>query len=266
VKELRTRQIWKCYDCKKQFSVKVGTIFEDSPLPLNKWLIAIWMLTNCRNGISSCEIERTIGVTQKTAWFMMHRIREAMAAGTIEKLSGTVEADETFVGGKDVNRHANKKRRMNPYSDPDKAVVMGMVERGGKVVAKVVDNTKAHSLKKEIRKHVTPGSILFTDNFASYDGLHSEYYRSVVNHANGEYVRGDVHTNNIENYWSLVKRMIKGTYIHVSPEHLDRYLDEQALRYNVRIGDEGNRFEATVKGIFDRRLTWNELTGKDVAA
>ncbi|MDP4198670.1 MAG: IS1595 family transposase [Bacteroidota bacterium] len=258
---LRTRPVFKCRDCKKQFSIKVGTIMQDSPLPITKWVPAIWMVVNCKNGISSCEMARALGITQKSAWHMNHRIRQAIANDSVAKLSGVVEADETFIGGKDINRHANKKRRMNPYMPSDKTIVMGMVERQGKVVSKVVNNTTAHSLKSEIRKHVERDSVLYTDNFPSYDGMGHEYYRDVVNHANGEYVKGDVHTNTVENYWSLVKRMLKGTYIHVEPFHLDRYLDEQGFRFNTRKGNDSERFTQAASQIFGTTLTYAELIG-----
>ncbi len=260
VTAIKTRQLWQCKDCRKQFSVKVGTIFEDSPLALGKWLTAYWLLTNCRNGISSYEIARHLGITQKTAWFMAHRIRETLKSGSFLKLSGTVEADETFIGGSDTNRHANKK---NPRSA---TLVLGMIERGGRPVAKVVDSRKARDLKPAIRENVEQGSILFTDELKSYNNLHGEYYRDTVNHDAGQFVKGDTHTNTIENYWSLVKRMIKGTYIHVSDFHLDRYLDEQGTRYEVRKQNEHARFDSAISGAPGRRLTYAELTGKVQAA
>lgn len=262
VTALKTRQLWQCKGCRKQFSVKVGTIFEDSPLPLGKWLTASWMLMNCRNGVSSCEIARSVGVTQKTAWFMMHRIREAMKNGSIEKLSGTVEVDETFVGGSKKNRHESKNRK-KAY---DKAIVFGAVERGGNVQAKVVDNVGAPALRSEITSSVKAGSIIYSDDYPAYRALDNKYIHVSVNHSEGEYVNGEVHSNTIENYWSLVKRMLKGTYIHVEDFHLDRYLDEQGMRYNMRKETEHNRFAEVVAGTIGRRLTYKELTGKVEAA
>ncbi|MFI5201105.1 MAG: IS1595 family transposase [Candidatus Kapaibacterium sp.] len=258
VKALSNSQLWKCYDCKKKFSVKMGTIFEKSPLPLSKWLPAMWLLMNAKNGVSSCEIARSIGVCQKTAWFMMHRIREAMRNGSFLKLSGVVEADETFIGGNDSNRHADKKHG----GRESKSIVMGMVQRKGNVVSKVIDNTLGATMKNELRKHVAEESVLYTDESNSYNGLGGKYYRDSVNHFEKEFVRGDVHTNTIENYWSLFKRTLKGTYIHVAPFHLDRYLDEQAIRYNLRKGDDGSRFEQVASQTIGRRLTWKELTGQ----
>ncbi len=260
---LRTRPVFKCRACKKQFSIKVGTIMQDSSLPITKWVPAIWMVVNCKNGISSCEMARALDVTQKSAWHMNHRIRQAIANGSMAKLSGTVEADETFIGGKDKNRHAGKKRHMNPSGPSDKTVVFGMVERKGRVTAKVVNSAQARSLKPEIAKHVEKDSVLYTDDSASYDGLERDFYRATVNHSNKEYVRGDVHTNTVENYWSLVKRMLKGTYIHVEPFHLDRYLDEQGFRYNQRKGNDSDRFVQVASQIFGTTLTYAALTGAD---
>lgn len=265
VSPVKGRPQFRCKDCKYDFSVKVNTIFEKSPLPLSTWLPALWLVANSKNAISSHELSRALGVTQKTAWFMGHRIREAMKVGSFRKLSGVVEADETFIGGSDKNRHVGKKRRMNPYMPADKTVVMGMVERGGHVTAKVVDNTKAYSLRPEIRKHIEQGSILYTDNHPSYDGLGGEYYRDTVNHADGQYKKGDTHTNTIENFWSLFKRGLKGTHIHVSPFHLDRYINDQVFRYNHRKTNDLGRFDLNVSQTQGRRLTWNQLTGKTAA-
>jgi len=261
---LATRQLWQCKGCRKQFSVKKGTIYEDSALPLGKWLTASWMIMNCRNGISSCEIARSIGVSQKTAWFMAHRIREGMKNGSVEKLSGTVESDATYIGGIDGNRHASKKK--DAPGQGEKAIVFGAVERGGKVRSKVVDGTGKQSTENDVLTNVAIGSILYTDEATGYRNMGYVYDHSTVNHSQKEYVRGEAHTNTIENYWSLVKRMIKGTYIHVEPYHLDRYLDEQGLRYDLRKSDEQTRFAEVVTGGIGKRLTYNELTGKVLAA
>jgi transposase-like protein len=265
VTALKTRQLWQCKECRKQFSVKVGTIFEDSPLPLGKWLTAYWMLTNCRNGISSCEIARSIGVTQKTAWFMSHRIRETMKSGSLLKLSGTVEADETYVGGRDKNRHSAKKQRVT--GGADKTVVFGAVERGGQVIASVANGHTVQEIQDKLFNAVSIDANLRTDEHAAYRGLDAIFAsHKTVNHSEGEYVTEDAHTNTIENYWSLVKRMLKGTYIHVEPFHLDRYLHEQGYRYNVRKSDEHTRFTGAISQAPGRRLTYKELTGKAQAA
>lgn len=258
---LKTRRVWKCRDCKKQFSVKVGTIFEDSPIGLDKWLAAIWMIANCKNGVSSYEIHRAIGVTQKTAWFMMHRIRLAMQTGTFEKLSGEVEADETFIGGKARNMHKDRrKEKVTGRGASGKVAVMGLLERHGEVRTRVVPDTKSRTLQVEVRENVEPGSEVHTDALRSYKGLDPEYVHKVVDHAE-RYVDGNVHTNGLENFWSLLKRGIKGTYVSVEPYHLFRYLDEQAFRFNNREAKDAGRFVATAGAIAGKRLTYRELTG-----
>jgi transposase-like protein len=224
---------WQCsarHDA-RQFTAKTGTIFEDSPIGMDKWLMAMWHVVNCKNGVSSYEVHRAIGISQKSAWFMDHRIRHALTLGTINKLSGQIEADETYIGGKARNMHSAKRaRKITGTGGKDKTAVMGILERGGKVRTKVVENTRKKALQSEIREHVLAGSALFTDALKSYDGL-DEFQHEVVDHA-VEYVRGEVHTNGLENFWSLLKRGINGTYVSVEPFHLFRYLDEQVFRYN----------------------------------
>jgi transposase-like protein len=256
---------WQCasHHDLRQFTLKTGTIFEDSPIGLDKWLMAMWQVINCKNGISSYEVHRAIGVTQKTAWFMDHRIRFALTSGSIDKLSGEVEADETFIGGKARNMHvAQRKRRITGTGTKDKTAVMGILERGGKVRATVVPNRKKSALQAEVKKHVEAGAALYTDALLSYDGLASDYAHQVVDHA-VQYVDGKVHTNGLENFWSLLKRGISGTYISVEPFHLFRYLDEQTFRYNHREGlNDGQRFDLAVRQIVGKRLTFSQLTGK----
>jgi transposase-like protein len=246
-----------------QFTLKTGTIMEDSPVPLAKWMAAMWQIVNCKNGISSYEVHRAIGVTQKTAWFMDHRIRFALSLGTIDKLSGEVEADETFIGGKARNMHVSKrKRRITGTGTKDKIAVMGILERGGKVRATVVPNRKKHALQAEVKKHVEAGTALYTDALLSYEGLATEYAHQVVDHA-VQYVDGKVHTNGLENFWSLLKRGISGTYVSVEPFHLFRYLDEQTFRYNHREGlSDGDRFDIAVRQIVGKRLTYDSLIGR----
>ena len=255
---------WQCssHHTKRQFSVKVGTIFEDSPIGLDKWLTAMWLITNAKNGISSWEIHRAIGVSQKTAWFMLHRIRTAHRSKGGNKLSGQIEADETYVGGKARNMHRAKRARViTGTGGKDKTAVMGILQRGGKVRTKVVDNTKKKTLQAEIRNHVLAGSAIFTDALNSYEGL-NELQHEVVDHA-VEYVRGEVHTNGMENFWSLLKRTLGGTYVSVEPFHLFRYLDEQAFRYNNRTGmTDWDRFDLAVSQIVGKRLMYRDLTGK----
>ena len=264
---LSTRRVWKCKGCQKQFSVKVGTIFEDSPLGLDKWMAAVWLITNAKNGISSYEIHRALGITQKSAWFVLHRVRCAMASGTFEKMEGTVEADETFIGGKARNMHAGK-RKAQGRGAVGKTIVMGLLERhekgkgkASKVKVKVVPTTRKGTLQAEVRDNVEPRSEVFTDALASYQGLDADYYHEAIDHAE-TYVRGRVHTNGMENFWSLLKRMIKGTYVSVEPFHLFRYLDEEAFRFNERLENDGTRFLRVMAGIVGRRLTWKSLIGK----
>jgi transposase-like protein len=259
---IKTRRIWFCKGCKKQFTLKVGTVFEDSPLGLDKWMCAFWMLCNCKNGISSCEVARAIGITQKSAWFMMHRIRKAMHEDSGVMLSGEIEADETFIGGKARNMHISvRKRRITGSGPVDKTAVMGILERGGQVRTKVVPSRKKKVLQAEVKKHVQAGAALYTDALKSYDGLEKHFVHQVVDHA-VEYVNGRIHTNGLENFWSLLKRGINGTYISIEPFHLFRYLDEQSFRYNNRKNkDDQTRFETAMRNVFGKRLTYTELTG-----
>jgi len=263
---LKNQLRWQCSNrhAKRQFSVKVGTIMEDSPIGLEKWLPATWMILNCKNGISSCEISRALGVTQKTAWFMLHRIRLAQQGKQGGKLGGEngVEIDETLIGGKSRNMHkARRARVITGTGGKDKTVVMGMLERGGDVRAMVVDTRTKKELQKNIREHVEAGAAIFTDELLSYDGLSADYKHAVINHA-VEYVNENVHTNGMENFWSLLKRGLHGTYISVEPFHLFRYVDEQAFRFNNRKMTDAERFDIGVRQIVGKRLTYAELTGK----
>ena len=264
VRFIPTRRLWECKakHAKKQFSAKIGTVLEDSPIGLDKWLMTMWMVANCKNGVSSYEISRDCGVTQRTAWFMLHRVRDAMQDKFSGKLSGHVEVDETFIGGKARNMHVAKRmRRITGTGGKDKTAVMGIVERGGKVRTAVVPNRKKTALQSEVRKHVEAGSALYSDALQSYNGLAGEYAHQVIDHAVA-YVDGAVHTNTLENFWSLLKRGISGTYVSVEPFHLFRYLDEQAFRYNNRKATDAERFSATVERIIGRRLTYEQVTGK----
>ena len=261
---IKTRRIWFCYTCKKQFTLKVGTIMEDSPIGLDKWMTAFWLLCNCKNGISSYELAKDLGLHQESAWFMLQRIRKVMQDdffGT--KLGGEVEVDESFIGGKARNMHVSeRKRRITGTGTKDKTAVMGILERGGKIRTTVVPNRKKAALQGEVRKHVEAGAALYSDALLSYEGLASEYAHQVVDHA-VQYVDGRVHTNGLENFWSLLKRGISGTYVSVEPFHLHRYLDEQTFRYNTRKNmNDSQRFELAVSQGFGKRLTYAELTGK----
>src|ERR1044071_1778063 len=261
---MASRRVWQCKarHPKAQFSIKVGTIFEDSPLGLDKWLPAVWMIAGCKNGISSYEIHRALGVTQKTAWFMLHRIRLAMQEGD-GKLCGEVEVDETFIGGKERNMHAKqRKENIHGRGPQDKSIVFGMVERGGKVRAAHVNTRSGEELQEHIRQCVEAGAAIFSDELASYAGLSADYRHDIINHA-VEYVNGNTHTNPIDNFWALLKRGLPGPYVSVEPYHLFRYIDEQAFRYNNRKEmDDGDRFSAVVSQIAGKRLTYAELTGR----
>lgn len=263
---------WQCasHHERRQFTLKTGTIFEDSPIGFDKWMAAMWMVVNCKNGVSSYEIHRAIGVTQKTAWFMDHRIRLALGMAPVGKLSGQVEVDETFIGGKARNMHRSVlAKRVAEHATPrtgrnqniGKVAVMGLLERHGEVRTMVVANTKRRALHGEVRNHVEQGSTVYSDALRSYNQLGEEYIHNVIHHAE-RYVDGHIHTNSIENFWSLLKRSLGGTYISVEPFHLFRYLDEQSFRFNNRKLTDGERFSIVARQVVGRRLTFAEVTGK----
>jgi len=268
---LANAKLYKCSEkhARQKFSLKVGTIFEDSPLPLEKWLPAVWLLVSAKNGISSYEIHRALGVTQKSAWFMMHRIRLAMQSNSFVKIGGegtVVEADETYIGGKSRNMHKDvRARKITAAGVKDKTAVIGILERGGQIRTQVVKGRKKPVIQAAVREHVAAGSALYTDALRSYEGL-TEFEHKVVDHAVA-YVEGNVHTNGLENYWSLLKRGLNGTYISVEPFHLFRYLDEQSFRYNNRATkgnplNDADRFTYAMTQISGKRLTYKEVTGK----
>jgi transposase-like protein len=269
---LANQRRWKCRvnHPLRQFSIKTGTIFEDSPLGLDKWLPALWMVVNCKNGVSSYEVARALGVTQKTGWFMTHRIRLAMQRGGVVKMRGEVEVDETFIGGKSRFMHKDRRARtITGTGGIGKSAVMGLLERHGPdghshVRVKPVPNVRRRTLSTEVRQYVEPGSDVFTDALHSYRDLSTDYTHQVIDHAES-YAKGKVHTNGLENFWSLLKRGIKGTYVSVEPFHLFRYLDEQAFRFNARKTDDGSRFLAVLRTIVGRRLTYRNLIGQDDA-
>jgi transposase-like protein len=261
---LTTRRIWKCKSCKKQFSVKVGTIFEDSAIPLDKWMAAIWLIANSKNGISSHELGRAIGVTQKSAWFMNHRIRLAMQVGSFDKLDGEVEADETFIGGKARNMHKSvRARKITGRGTAGKTVVAGVIQRGGNVRASVVVNTGSPVLHAHVREYVAAGAALYSDLHPGYNGLEADYAHQTVDHA-VQYVDGRVHTNTMENFWSLLKRGLHGTYVSVEPFHLFRYLDERLFTFNERGLSDLQRFHKVLMAVAGKRLTYAELTGAKI--
>jgi transposase-like protein len=270
---LKTQKRWKCRECRKQFSVKVNSIFEDSPISLTKWLPTLWLLVNCKNGISSYEIARDLGVTQKSAWFMLHRLRLALESKSMEKIggrhSGPVEIDEAFVGGAAKNMHAARRNSLKAGLKGDhKIVVLGMLERNTRQVrAKVIPNVKRETLQNEILNQIERKTPIYTDAAPSYEFLNvRDFVHETVNHIE-EYVRGEVHTQGIENFWSLLKRGLKGTYVAVEPYHLDRYVAEQVFRFNNRATkdnplDDADRFLLALSQVANKRLTFKELTGK----
>ena len=280
---LAKARLYRCYGDhpKQKFSLKVGTVFEDSPIALEKWLPAVWMLVNCRNGVSSYEIHRAVGVTQKSAWFMLHRIRLAIQSNTFRKLGGpggAVEADETFVGGKPKNMHPARRKALwdakNSVMKGDtrfinKTAIMGILDRQKKHVrATVIENVQGSTLKAELVKNVEAGTAVYTDESKAYRKISDTFTHEFVNHLE-HYVRGQVHTNGLENFWALLKRGLNGTYIAVEPFHLFRYVDEQAFRYNYRKDENGRklsdseRFALALSQIAGKRLTFAEVTGKD---
>lgn len=272
---LANARVWKCYEKhdRPKFSLKIGTIFEDSPISLDKWLMALWLVVNCKNGVSSCEIARDLKVTQKTAWFMDHRIRLAIHQGTFEKMGGegeTVEVDETYIGGLARNMHKHK-RVHGRTGGAGKLAVFGLLERHkekrkSKVRTQVIPTNWNNEVQAIIKETVEPQTNVYSDEHGTYHHLGSEgFNHAFVRHAE-YYVDGVVHTNGIENFWALLKRGIKGTYVSVEPFHMFRYLDEQVFRFNERFGDDAARFLSALSGITGKRLTYKALTGKQEEA
>lgn len=257
---------------KRQFSVKVGTIFEDSPIPLKSWLLATWQISNCKNGISSYELAKAIGVTQKTGWFMLHRLRLAMQDPSGGTLEGVVEVDETYIGGKARNMNRQQRNRAlagagfkNAWAG--KVPVMGLLQRSpekgkSKIRTKPIETVRTYRLNEEVKNNVLDGSTVYTDALRSYQKLSLYYEHKFVDHAE-RYADGVVHTNGLENYWSLLKRTLKGTYVSVEPFHLFRYLDEQAFRFNERTETDAIRFSRVLKAVTGKRITFEQLTGGD---
>jgi transposase-like protein len=267
---LDTQKRWKCYHCRKQFSVKQGTIFEDSPIHLSKWMCALWLLVNCKNGVSSYEVARDLDITQKSAWFVLQRLRYVLKDVTPVKMGGSgtpVQMDESFHGGKPKNMHRSRRLQlqigMNGYAE--KTAVFGMLETGTRQVrAMVVPNVKRSTLQKAILENVGSGATIHTDQWTGYDGLTKQFVHETVNHMETYVADGGVNTQAIENFWSLLKRGLQGTYVAVEPMHMDRYLDEQMFRFNNRIGhNDGTRFTKALSQAQGRRLTYRELTGKE---
>lgn len=255
---------YKCAGCRKQFSAIKGTIFENSPISLQKWFIAVYILTSHKKGISSVQLAKDLGVTQKTAWFMAQRIRFALQTQSFTySKDAIVEADETYVGGKNRFRHADKKvKNAQGRSLKDKTPVFGLVERNGRIVAMTVKQTSKAAIQPIIAKHVPEGGNIMTDEWKAYIGLSQKYNHQIVKHADGQYVNGLAHTNTIEGFWSLLKRGIVGIYHQVSSKHLDKYVDEFEFRYNTRDMKEFDRFE-NMLSLVGKRLTYQTLTKND---
>lgn len=266
---------WNCREKHEspQFTLKTGTVMEDSPIGLDKWLMAMWMIVNCKNGVSSYEIHRSLGVTQKTAWFLDHRIRLMLGHAPAEKMggegNGPVEVDEAYVGGQPKNWHLSKRAKRARFTpageklEDHKAAVVGLLDRKTRQVrAKVVPNVNREVLQDAILENIEGKSTVYTDGLKAYKMLKAlDFVHETVNHVE-EYVRGEVHTNGIENFWALLKRGLKGTYVAVEPFHLDRYVTEQVFRYNNRKMKDADRFDLAVKGMVGKRLTYAEVTGK----
>jgi len=270
---LAKAKLYRCYGDhpKQKFSLKVGTVFEDSPIALEKWLPAVWLVVNCKNGISSYELHRALGVTQKSAWFMLHRIRLAIQSKSFAKMGGPggeVECDETFVGGSLKNMHAKRRALWkHQRGSVGKAVIMGILDREKKQIhAKVIPAPTRAILHGEIKERVHAGTSVYTDDAIAYYEMDKAYSHQVCNHID-QYVNGRVHTNGLENFWSLLKRSVKGTYVSVEPFHLSRYVDEQVFRFNNRATkdnplNDGDRFHLALSQIAGKRLTYAEVTGK----
>jgi len=267
VGRIESRRLFQCknVDCRKQFSVKVGTIFEDSALGLDKWFVAVWCIANAKNGISSCELARALGVTQKSAWFMLHRIREAMKKKTFTKLTGEIEVDETFIGGEARNMHAHiREKKIRGRGAVGKKAVQGVLQRGGEVRTFVVRDTEGPTLRPNVSQHVEWGAKVYSDSLPAYAELSRNFVHSIVDHSKA-FVVGRVHTNGLENFWCLFKRSLKGTWTHVATFHLGRYFDEQAWRFNFRRLSDAGRFDVVLGGTVGRRITYRQLCAIDDA-
>ncbi len=263
VGQIKSRRLFQCREkgCRKQFSIKVGTIFQDSPLGLDKWLVAVWMIANCRNGVSSCEIARTLGIKQQSAWHVLHRVREAMKPLFNRRLQGAVETDESFVGGLVRFMHKDKAREAMARPGPKgKVLVQLFLERGGEVRGKVIPKLTKRHVQPGIYDNIEAGSKLYTDSASAYKGLEDHYDREWVNHM-FQYARGSVHVNGCENFFNLLRRGLKGTYVRVRADHLEAYVDEQAFRYNQRKESDWTRFDRLMTRVLGERLPYSQLTG-----
>lgn len=263
VGQIRSRNLFQCREkgCRRQFSIKVGTIFQDSPLGLDKWLVAVWMIANCKNGVSSCEIARALGIKQQSAWHVLHRVREAMKPRFNRRFQGVVETDESLVGGRLTFMHKDKARKvMGLPGHKGKAVVQLFLERGGEARGKVIPRLTKRHVQPGIHENIEAGSKLYTDSGSFYKGLEDHYDREWVNHMY-EYARGSVHVNSCENFFCLLRRGLKGTYVRVHPDHLEAYVDEQAFRFSWRKESDWTRFDRLMHRVLGERLPYSQLTG-----
>lgn len=278
---LANQRRWECKEKheRRQFSIKTGTVMEESLLPLDKWAVAFWLEVNAKNSISSYELHRAIGITQKSAWFMLHRVRLAVQNGSLIKFGGPgsagIEVDESFIGGLARNMHRSKRAKLTGTGSVDKTPIAGVLDRSivetskegkkkvkrfSRIAACVITDTQKETLHAVIHKHVEKGSEVFTDAHKGYSGLSPDFIHAVIDHAD-KYVDGKIHTNGLENFWSLFKRCIKGTHVSVEPFHLFRYLDSECFRFNNRDLNDGGRFLAAMRGMEGKRLTYKALTG-----
>lgn len=258
---------YKCAEkgCNKNFTSTVGTIFEGSKLPLQTWFCAIWLCTTSSKGISSHNLAKQLGITQKSAWFVLSRIREMFKQTAPHMLTGEVEIDETYVGGKEANKHKNKRRDKGITGATGKSPMVGLLQRDGNMVLRVIDADKANgeTIKPIVRQHVSPEAIIYTDGFGAYKDLNKEFAgHGIVLHDKGEYVNGNVHTNTIEGFWSIMKRGIIGVYHFTSHKHLQRYCDEYTYRYNTRKEDSVEKFAKAIEHVAKARITYQTLIGK----
>jgi len=258
---------YKCKNTQKYFNAKTGTIFENTNIPLQKWFVAVWLISSHKKGISSLQLARDLGTTQKTAWFMLHRIRVCLGLENNSQLANEVEVDETYIGGREKNKHENKQvEGTQGRSTKTKTPVLGLVERNGKLVATIIPNASVKTLTPVVRQYVAEGSVVYTDEWGGYKNMHKIYEHLYVHHKEREFVNGNVYTNTIEGFWGFLKRGIFGIYHYTSKKHLQRYVDEFVYRYNTRKFDDNVRFNSLLCSVNSFRLKYSDLiNGRNAA-